>query len=419
MEFESLLPSNATPLERAVEQVTSRIGDVPVELRNLRAPVVAPDDFVPWLAWGVSTDLWKRDWDMLKKRSVAAAWYELHRHKGTLHAARQHVSIMGGELIDHRVPPDGFFAAPDLSKEEHDNYIRRHPTVRVYLGGEIGNWNIADGYIADESFAGDSAPWVDDGPFLWGRKAVLVRDGEEAPLKLATLTTEVTEIEGTVFEQVKVPGTGMGYSFAGEFVADDSFANALDDPPRVYTYALSRSYQHARSALELTRVPVGFTPRDVRFERESLPGSDPAPSICAGDFAGEGFVGVDDGRFRLADVLRLVDFSIPSPVVNSGSFAGHSRVSFPAHTAMLQIDWTDTLETGTAFIAGESFADSGPATPEDTERRRDLLDAAAASKRLSDKVLVTFQTRRNRTIADGIPLDRPTRLDQISLPFTL
>jgi phage tail-like protein len=416
---DTLLPQSATAFERSLTEAMDRSDNLPIPISDLATPEMAPGDFVPWLAWGLSTDLWDRDWSLAKKRSVAKAWYDLHRRKGTLAGLKQHVAFLDADLIAHKVPPEGFFAAPDVPKDELDAYIRQHPEVRVFLGRDNGSWNYADGFMADHAFSDEAAPWVFDAPFLYGRRAVLVSGGVETPLRLAIIETDSQEIEGSVLERVRRPGRGAAYSFADEFTADDSFADAFDVPPVANTYSLSRSYQHRESRLELTRVPVGLTPRDTRHERMSIPGTDPAPSICVGDFINEGFVGEDDGRFRVADVIRLIDPSIPSPVVNSGSFAGHNRVGFPAHTAELQINWRARLLRGVAIVSDQSFAGEDPASVNDTRRRNDLLTAVSIAKRLSDRVLVTFQTTRPRTMSDGIPLNRPTRLDEASLPLTL
>jgi hypothetical protein len=75
--------------------------------------------------------------------------------------------------------------------------------------------------------------------------------------------------------------------------------------------------------------------------------------------------------------------------------------------------------SGAAIVSDQSFAGEDPATINDTRRRNDLLTAVSIAKRLSDRVLVTFQTTRPRTMSDGIPLNRPTRLDEASLPLTL
>jgi hypothetical protein len=416
-----ILPPNATPLERALESGGARAAGFDIaNLLNAKNPLLTSASLLPFLAHEFRLDIWRTDWPDLKKRSVIRTAIFDKRLKGTLAGVRRYLDLLDATLIDFKVPPEGYFAAPDIPRDELDAYIEQHPKVRILLGSERGTWGDVDGIIADHAFVDEATTHIDDAGFLYGRKAVLSHKGVETPLRTATLSDTPGDRarEGVTIEQVRVPGRGAAFSHAGEFAVDDSFADAFDDPPRVYTYSLPRSYSHDASRLELTRVPVGFQPRDMRYRRESERGTDPAPTVFSEGFAGEGFVGVNDAPFLLADVIRLIDPTIPSPVVNSGSFSDFNRVGFPAHTAELQVDWRAKVPVRGAIFADISYAGDAPATAADTTRRDELLDAVLASKRLSDRVLVTFQTRRPRTLNDGIRLDQNTRLEA-AVPFNL
>lgn len=79
----SLLPPNATRLERAAEAATARIGDVPYPIEPLLDPYRIPAEWLPWLAWGLSVDSWDEDWSEQAKRDAVAGSIALHRIKGT------------------------------------------------------------------------------------------------------------------------------------------------------------------------------------------------------------------------------------------------------------------------------------------------------------------------------------------------
>jgi phage tail P2-like protein len=79
----SLLPPNATPLERALEGVTARIGDVAAPLDTLLDPALIEAAWLPWLAWALSADSWDADWTEAVKREAVAGSIALHRIKGT------------------------------------------------------------------------------------------------------------------------------------------------------------------------------------------------------------------------------------------------------------------------------------------------------------------------------------------------
>jgi len=90
-----LLPPNASELERALEQVTARLGEVSVPLRSLWNPQTCPAEILPWLAWSLSVDEWDSSWPEATKREVIARAAELHRRKGTVWAVREALRSAG------------------------------------------------------------------------------------------------------------------------------------------------------------------------------------------------------------------------------------------------------------------------------------------------------------------------------------
>lgn len=92
-----LLPSNSTPLERALADVMAN--DLPVPIRDLIDPDRCPPAFLPYLAWAYSVDRWDIAWSNEVKRGVISASYNVHLHKGTISALRRVVEPLG-YLID-------------------------------------------------------------------------------------------------------------------------------------------------------------------------------------------------------------------------------------------------------------------------------------------------------------------------------
>ncbi|MDD5175752.1 MAG: phage tail protein I [Sterolibacterium sp.] len=93
-DYVSLLPPNATFLERAVEQ-SSGITTLPVPIGDLWNPATCPLASLPWLAWALSVDEWDQTWPEATQRAVVAAAIEIHRRKGTVGAVRQAVVVTG------------------------------------------------------------------------------------------------------------------------------------------------------------------------------------------------------------------------------------------------------------------------------------------------------------------------------------
>ncbi len=92
----SLLPPNASALERAIEQATARMTELPVPLRQLVNPDTCPIDLLPYLAWALSLDSWSSDWPDQVKRTRVRRAMEIARSKGTAESVRAVVESFGG-----------------------------------------------------------------------------------------------------------------------------------------------------------------------------------------------------------------------------------------------------------------------------------------------------------------------------------
>lgn len=79
----TLLPPNATPLERALEAGVSRISAINTPIDTLLDPARIAARWLPWLAWGLSVDAWDSTWPEATKRQAVAESIALHRMKGT------------------------------------------------------------------------------------------------------------------------------------------------------------------------------------------------------------------------------------------------------------------------------------------------------------------------------------------------
>lgn len=95
---DTLLPPNATALERALEKVTTRIGDVPTPARIAKNPAAAPEALLPWLAWEYNVDEWDDTWTQSQKRAAIQQSVAVHRTKGTIGAIRAAVGALGFDI---------------------------------------------------------------------------------------------------------------------------------------------------------------------------------------------------------------------------------------------------------------------------------------------------------------------------------
>jgi len=93
----SLLPPNATPLQRAIETAL-RVRPTPRVVRDLFDPMLCPADLLPWLAWQLGVRRWDNDWPLSVRRERVRRAAEIQRKKGTIGAVRAAVSVFGGNV---------------------------------------------------------------------------------------------------------------------------------------------------------------------------------------------------------------------------------------------------------------------------------------------------------------------------------
>lgn len=79
----SLLPPTSLAPERALEATIAERFAIPVDVARLWNPLTCPAELLPWLAWGLSIDLWDSDWSEATKRAAIADAIPFQMRKGT------------------------------------------------------------------------------------------------------------------------------------------------------------------------------------------------------------------------------------------------------------------------------------------------------------------------------------------------
>ncbi|QPG61238.1 phage tail protein I [Pseudomonas sp. BIGb0427] len=91
----TLLPGNATPMERLAADALAQMQRVPVPLRDLVNPDRCPPPLLPYLAWAFSVDRWDSRWPEAAKRTAIRSAFFIHSRKGTIGALRRVVEPLG------------------------------------------------------------------------------------------------------------------------------------------------------------------------------------------------------------------------------------------------------------------------------------------------------------------------------------
>ncbi|MCT8178132.1 phage tail protein I [Variovorax sp. CY25R-8] len=91
----TLLPSNASALERAVAAADARISTTPTPLRDVWNPITCPANLLPWLAFAYAVDEWDETWTTETKRQVISQALEVKRTKGTPGGVQSALAAVG------------------------------------------------------------------------------------------------------------------------------------------------------------------------------------------------------------------------------------------------------------------------------------------------------------------------------------
>ena len=88
-DFKTLLPPNATKLQRDLEVIfAKRMAVLGSPNRDVTNPDTCPAHILPWLAWEMSVDVWNENWAEEIRREVIKASLEVHKRKGTIGALK-------------------------------------------------------------------------------------------------------------------------------------------------------------------------------------------------------------------------------------------------------------------------------------------------------------------------------------------
>jgi len=402
----------ATGLEKALadvdgERLTALYAEAVTDVWD---PWAISAENLPILAWAMQARLWDDDWAEHTKREWTANQWRFQALRGTQAGVEMALNTMGRDftggynLLEVLAPPQGFFASPSLTKDEWDAWIRLMPELRIQLAHGVGK-------SLSEFFAGDGvvekyAAGRDDGPALYGRRAVLRRPGQpDQPLGMVEWRTRVEGRESIDYERVSVPGlAGVAFVAGEDPVSEERFVDADELAPRIYSFQLDGSYDHVTSELHLSTVAPGLDPMNVQFERVSDVG-EAGPFFYVNDHSDDGFAnnGREAGEM-LADRVYLLDPAVAVPLTDGISFVGLDRVGFPPYHAELMVDLI-TREPWPSWFAGETAAAESFAAPDNLKDFDRAMRAIVAGKAFRDRVLADFAVVHPLAFGDPVRED--------------
>lgn len=376
----AILPTSATPLERALVRVAARVLDIETPLRDLWDPERCPEAFLPHLAATLSVDFWSSDWDAAKKRSVIRNAVRYHRIKGTRAGIGAYATLAGAEVLSAIRPPLKFFAGGSDTLEQRRAWLDSLPKVKIYraparlvntprivAGGAVRPFFLARRFALASTAEDRARP-----------RALLIRDGIETPVGIR----HDADGRRTVILRRKLGRRLAAGHVAGRFALGSTAASTVAP--------ISAETGAGDPALASPLRPAGHGGGILPIH-----GSDPLPigrAWFAGAIAQRRFAGVSSARQRIYEQIPLADDLAPPEPRKSTAFAGVTRLAVPAHTAELKTSIPGRgLRCG--WFAGVRCSGAHAARV-DKRRLAKSFAALRAAKRFSDKILIDTQTYR-------------------------
>lgn len=407
----SILPHNKTPLEAAIEGVSADRFPLPTELvASVWNPDTCPVDLLPYLAWGLSVDLWSNDWAESTKREVCRNALALHRLKTTPAGIKAHVKIAGAEVLRIIRPPAREFRKGAMTDEQRAAWLDTLPQIRIYPfstpsspksrlffngAGATGQFRGVAGDNADtldltdedgDDLGGYNAAESDSGPVptiprflrttrgfdLYGRRATFYDQGVEVPVTIGTTDEELTE--RVTLRRVAPNRMFFGHSFTGH-----GYVRASAAETNVITVQFGKNAQQFP-------VPPSMEPVNVAPQRIAQGRTAPAARRFFGRFGG--FYRATYGPLMIYDRIALNDPERTGKMRKVRSFHGHGRYGIDPYTAEIKIRVPmkrPRLRSGRWNGNGyRKAADMGPLNR--------AIEAVRVSKAFRDTVLIDTAT---------------------------
>ncbi|MEW5763716.1 MAG: phage tail protein I [Acidobacteriota bacterium] len=377
-----LLPPNATPFERAMEDATAaRLEAVPTPISTLYTPAACPAPAVPWLAWALDVPVWNTGWSETVKRGICAASWRLHRRQGTLGGLKALAGWAGAQVVRAVVPPSKRFAGASLTTAERNGFLLSHPQLRIYRHRTRGK-RIQGALFGRAGYSGACWPAVSDATLRIAPQAVVWRAGAETPLTVMERTTQVTPKTAVTISTVAQRAIRGLRSFCGSIVRWPLAGTA---GARLYTLRVDTPYLDASAVLRRHEVSPGLQPITVHPDHVAEPGQ--GEGIFTRGFC-QGFWRTSTARLRLYDRLFLFDPQVATARRGAGAFlSGH--LGMAPHTAILQVAIRGhrPAKAFGRFLAGCARASDSAALDK-------VRTALAWGKRCSDRLFMDTTTRR-------------------------
>jgi hypothetical protein len=411
MTRQTLLPPNHTAFEEAFDLTGARIDELAVDIPKLVRPWEIPATHLAWLAWGLSVDLWEKEWSEETHRTLAARSLPMHARKGTQASIAEHIRIMGADPRRFIVPPAKTFMMEGFTEEERQAFLARFPQLRIHPFVARGTYRFA--HFTSAAF-GRSKAFLDaccvKDVGAWSRYVRTARlwdRGEETTLTIRAVTPEgVGRFHAAAFDEVILgakPTRALHLDAppkAKAFLIDDmGVAQRMIRIPRDASY----NWRLGREAYTTTYPDadlVDVRPQHIAEQHDGQPTALYAtrrqfiqgkhlPPTISWRFIYE--------RWHVHDPARVPDVRIRS------THLGFTRLGMPPYHAEVRTRIKGKLAPRTAGPFVNGYLMTGNRKP-----IADIRKAVRVSKSLRDRILLDTKTWRFPRAGDRLKVGAVT-----------
>jgi phage tail P2-like protein len=381
----TILPRNRTAWETAVEGASAARFPLPTELiTSVWNPETCPADLLPYLAWGLSVDLWSDEWPETKKREACRKALRLHRLKTTPAGIKAHVEMAGAEVLRVIRPPARESLRGAMTQTDRLAWLDGLPQVRIYPffhRAIAKSRHFYTGPGVRHQWHGQGFNRSTRGFAIYGRRATFYDRGTEVEITVGG--TDLGDVDRVYLRRVAPRRLFYGHGFRVGFLRTTAAET------NVLTVRMSDANQHF--AIQPSIEPVDVRPVRVAQRRVA-----PAKRAFFGRHGG--FLKESFGPLLIYDRLALNDPSRLGARRKVRSYHGHGRFGIDPFTAELRIRVPmvrGRRRSGRWHGAGYSkAADMTPLAK--------AIEAVRVSKAFRDTVLIDTQTQGRVKFGGGL-----------------
>jgi phage tail P2-like protein len=383
----TILPRNRTPWEAAVEAVSDARFPLPTRLiSDVWSPDNCPIELLPYLAYGLSVDLWSDEWTETHKREACRKALRLHRLKTTPAGIRAHVAMTGAEVLRIIRPPARESLRGAMTEADRLAWLDSLPQIRIYPfyhKGFAKSRHFCTGPGARHQWHGQGYNRTSRGFAIYGRRATFYDRGAEVEVTIGG--TDLADVD-RVYLRRKAPLRmfyGHGFRTRGSYIRTSA--------GETNTLTVRMSEANQAFAIEPSMTPVDVRPKRIAQKRIA-----PAKRAFFGRHGG--FLKESFGPLLIYDRLALNDPTRLGARQKVRSYHGHGRFGIDPFTAEIRIRVPMLRKRRRACRwHGAGFRRAADMTP-----LNKAIEAVRVSKAFRDTVLIDTYTQGTVNFAGGL-----------------